>query len=235
MPSVPPSSPSQSQASSETQEIVQSSLAPSYPSKYSPQTLLIWGFVWGIGCGVSMCLAWLEYQSVHQSPPLNQGESLSLSHHRMQPKSPKSLSSQPLSPSHPTFHCRDFEAPLRSFPSSSSKERQTHRISTLQNQTQWIGKRVHVHGRVMSIYPRIMGVNWVRLCDDKQDHALVVTTQDPLSVGSEVILEGVLNSNIQIGQIYYFDRLLQSANLVKTHPAFKSLPSIRSSKPKVAL
>ncbi len=80
------------------------------------------------------------------------------------------------------------------------------------------GKKVVVRGMVLKASAQIMGRNWVHIQDGtgdvmKNHHDLVVTTEDTVKPGTEVIVEGVLAASKDFGAGYKYDAIIENATV----------------------
>lgn len=80
------------------------------------------------------------------------------------------------------------------------------------------GKTVRVRGKVVKNSRMIMGKNWLHLQDGtgdpaKNQHDLVVTTQDDPAEGDIVIVQGVVASQRDFGSGYVYQVLIENAKL----------------------
>ncbi len=107
--------------------------------------------------------------------------------------------SGPRGAGHPTFDCRAFTGSL------AAPEGEP--IAELRRRP--AGARVQTRGKVMQAFPRIMGLNWLHLCDAAGGEVLVVATRDWAHPGDEVRVEGVLSRDRDIGGVYVFPLLVE--------------------------
>ena len=82
------------------------------------------------------------------------------------------------------------------------------------------GKKVRVRGKVMKNSRMIMGKNWVHLQDGtgdatKQQHDLVVTTQDDPKDGDIITVEGIVAANKDFGAGYVYKVIVEDAKVEK--------------------
>ncbi len=82
------------------------------------------------------------------------------------------------------------------------------------------GKTVRVRGKVMKVSKMIMGKNWVHIQDGtgnplKNQHDLVVTTQETPEVGSIVTVDGTLHANRDFGAGYTYNVIVEDAKIEK--------------------
>jgi hypothetical protein len=85
-----------------------------------------------------------------------------------------------------------------------------------ESKSELAGKRVRVIGKVMKVNSNIMGRNWIHIQDgtsNNEDSDLVVTSDQQASVGTVVVVEGVVavDQNFQSG--YFFPVLLEDSTL----------------------
>jgi hypothetical protein len=81
-------------------------------------------------------------------------------------------------------------------------------------------KTIRVRGKVMKISRMIMGKNWLHIQDGtgntlKNQHDLVVTTQDDPGDNVIVTVEGVLSANRDFGAGYKYDTIIEDAKVEK--------------------
>ena len=81
-------------------------------------------------------------------------------------------------------------------------------------------KTIKVRGKVMKISRMIMGKNWLHIQDGtgnplKNQHDLVVTTQDDPGENVIVTVEGVLSANRDFGAGYKYDTIIEDAKVEK--------------------
>lgn len=81
-------------------------------------------------------------------------------------------------------------------------------------------KTVRVRGKVMKISRMIMGKNWLHIQDGtgnplKNQHDLVVTTQDDPGENVVVTVEGALSANRDFGAGYKYDVIVEDAKVEK--------------------
>ncbi len=82
------------------------------------------------------------------------------------------------------------------------------------------GKKIAVRGKVVKFSPMIMGKNWVHLQDGtgnamKNEHDLVITTQDQVQKGDMVVVQGVLAAKKDFGAGYSYEAIIEAATLTK--------------------
>ena len=84
------------------------------------------------------------------------------------------------------------------------------------NSSNYSGKKVLVHGKVVKVNKAIMSKNWVHLQDgtsgnDKFD--LTLTTNDEVNVGDEVSFEGLVTLNKDFGAGYFYELIVEEAEI----------------------
>ncbi len=89
-----------------------------------------------------------------------------------------------------------------------------------QNAEKLNGKEITVRGKVVKFSPMIMGRNWVHLQDGtgnamKNEHDLVITTQNQAKEGEIVVVRGVIAANKDFGAGYTYEVLVEKATLEK--------------------
>jgi hypothetical protein len=82
------------------------------------------------------------------------------------------------------------------------------------------GKSVRVRAKVVKVLAGIMGKNWLHVrdgsgSDDKKDNDLTVTTDDVATVGSTVLVQGVLHTDKDLGSGYNFPVIVENAKVTK--------------------
>lgn len=78
------------------------------------------------------------------------------------------------------------------------------------------GKRVKVRGKVMKVNRGILGRNWLHVSDGTGEAGkddLVVTSQQVAEVGSVVVVDGVVKTDLDLGSGYFFSVLLEEATV----------------------
>ena len=81
-------------------------------------------------------------------------------------------------------------------------------------------KTVRVRGKIMKISRMIMGKNWLHIQDGtgnplKNQHDLVVTTQEDPPENTIVTVEGALSANRDFGAGYKYDAIIENAKVEK--------------------
>jgi hypothetical protein len=81
-------------------------------------------------------------------------------------------------------------------------------------------KPVRVHAKVVKVLPGIMGKNWLHVRDGSgsdagKDNDLTVTTDDVVTVGSVVLVDGVVHTDKDLGSGYNFSVLVEDAKVTK--------------------
>jgi hypothetical protein len=83
------------------------------------------------------------------------------------------------------------------------------------NTDDYRGKKVRVRGVVIKFTPGIMNTNWVHIQDGTKSSSgnfdLTVTTDETLTVGTVVVLEGTLVTDKDFGYGYKYDVLVENA------------------------
>lgn len=80
------------------------------------------------------------------------------------------------------------------------------------------GQQVSLRAKVVKYSPDILGKNWVTLQDgtgEAPDDKLVVTSAETVAVGDEVVVTGVLKSDVDIGAGYQYKVLLEDASFTR--------------------
>ena len=109
---------------------------------------------------------------------------------------------------HPTFDCAGFEGDIPRMP--DARAHRMHTIDALKEAGEVPeGSSVRVRAKVMAAYPKIMGANWLSLCDAEGGAVLVATTAAWAHKGAIVIVEGKLTRGKHIGGAYTFPLLLE--------------------------
>ena len=78
------------------------------------------------------------------------------------------------------------------------------------------GKTVVLRARVVKYSEAIMGKNWLHLQDgtgEQGSHDLTVTTQDRTQVGDQVLVEGKVTLDVNLGSGYHYELLLEEAKI----------------------
>ena len=93
------------------------------------------------------------------------------------------------------------------------------RIAELfENKQNYAGKKIKVIGEVTKFTQAIMGKNWVHFQDGtafEGAYDLMITTQENLLVGDQVIFEGVVTLDKDFGAGYFYKVIVEDAVLVK--------------------
>ena len=109
---------------------------------------------------------------------------------------------------HPVFDCSMLRESVNSGePGMTSIQRLAKDGKTFSNQP------VAVHAIVVQAYPKIMGVNWFHLCDRPNGEVLVVSGDEWVEPGAEVIVRGTLSIDRNIGGAYQFPLYIENADL----------------------
>jgi hypothetical protein len=80
------------------------------------------------------------------------------------------------------------------------------------------GQEVSLRAKVVKFSPNVLGKNWVTLQDGTgtaPDDKLVVTTAETVEIGDEVVVKGLVKSNVDIGAGYAYKVLLEGARFNK--------------------
>jgi hypothetical protein len=78
------------------------------------------------------------------------------------------------------------------------------------------GKRVRIAAKIVKRTENVLGRTWLHLQDgsgdaQRGDHDLVVTTESAPEIGVEVVVEGVVQRNKDLGSGYRYDVLIEDA------------------------
>ena len=76
------------------------------------------------------------------------------------------------------------------------------------------GQEVSLRAKVIKFSPNILGINWVTLQDGTGtavESSLVVTTSETLAIGDEVVVTGMVKTNVDIGAGYVYKVMLEGA------------------------
>jgi hypothetical protein len=81
-------------------------------------------------------------------------------------------------------------------------------------------KQIRVHGKVVKVLPGIMGKNWLHVrdgsgSDDKKNNDLTVTTDDVATLGSVVLVQGIVHTDKDLGSGYNFSVVVEDAKVSK--------------------
>ena len=77
------------------------------------------------------------------------------------------------------------------------------------------GQEVSLRAKVIKFSSNILGKNWITLQDGTgtaPDNALVVTSSEIVALGDEVIVKGLIKSNVDLGAGYNYKVLLEEAS-----------------------
>ncbi|MEI8280532.1 MAG: hypothetical protein WCG87_12285 [Bacteroidota bacterium] len=80
------------------------------------------------------------------------------------------------------------------------------------------GKTVKIKGEVTKFTPAVMNKNWVHIQDGTEDKGkfdLVITTEKEVKLGDKIIFEGKIGLNKDLGYGYFFDVIMEDANVIK--------------------
>lgn len=87
-----------------------------------------------------------------------------------------------------------------------------------ENKASLSGKTIRIKGEVTKFSGGIMGKNWVHFQDGTSfegQYDLMITTQAPVAVGDQVIFEGVIATDVDLGAGYFYKVIMEEAVLVK--------------------
>lgn len=82
----------------------------------------------------------------------------------------------------------------------------------------YASKEFEIRGIVVKVNKQVMGKNWVHIQDgsaEGDNFDLTITTQADVNVGDEVTFKGKLTLNKDFGAGYYYDVIVEDAELVK--------------------
>ncbi|MEN8251228.1 MAG: hypothetical protein ABFS32_20005 [Bacteroidota bacterium] len=85
----------------------------------------------------------------------------------------------------------------------------------LENKNEYDGKTVKLRGLVVKYNSGIMGKNWIHIQDQGPETDITVTTDDVTSVGEVIIIEGKVALNKDIGAGYFYEILIEDAEIIK--------------------
>lgn len=80
------------------------------------------------------------------------------------------------------------------------------------------GQTVTVRAKVVKFSPQIMKKNWLHIQDGtgaEGSNDLTVTTDTQAAVGDTVLITGTLSTDVDFGHGYYYDLIIQDAEVVK--------------------
>lgn len=82
------------------------------------------------------------------------------------------------------------------------------------------GQQVSVRGKVLKFSPMIMGRNWIHIQDGtgnamKNEHDLVITTQDSVEEGAIIVVDGVLAADKDFGAGYHYPVIIEDAKIIQ--------------------
>jgi hypothetical protein len=86
------------------------------------------------------------------------------------------------------------------------------------NRDEFASKEFEIRGVVVKINKQVMGKNWIHIQDGTNHEGsfdLTITSQDIAEIGDEVIFKGKLTLNKNFGSGYFYDVILEDAELVK--------------------
>jgi hypothetical protein len=84
--------------------------------------------------------------------------------------------------------------------------------------SEFAGKTVKIRGQVIKVSSGIMNRNWIHIQDGTKEGGnfdLPVTTQEIVTVGDVVTFEGTVSVNKDFGAGYFYDVILEDANVKK--------------------
>jgi hypothetical protein len=112
----------------------------------------------------------------------------------------------------------DDEGSSNALTSSKSSSANDQEIGTVKlaelygNPHKFEGKKVKVQGTCTKVNNMILNRNWIHIEDDSGDDLnLTITTNENISVGSEVYMEGTVALNKDFGSGYRYDIILEEA------------------------
>jgi len=85
----------------------------------------------------------------------------------------------------------------------------------IKNASNLKGNTITFNGKVTKVTPKIMGKNWAHFSDINANTDLVVTTQEELKVGDIVTMEGMVETNKDLGAGYFFYVIIEDARIIK--------------------
>ena len=104
--------------------------------------------------------------------------------------------------------------------SNISLQKSDNEISIAQifaNPDDYVGKDIEIRGIVVKVNNEIMGKNWVHIQDGSNNNGqfdLTVTTADRVKVDDEVIFRGKVSLEKDFGAGYYYDVIMEEAELL---------------------
>ena len=75
------------------------------------------------------------------------------------------------------------------------------------------GKSTRVRGQVVKFTAGVMGTNWLRIRDGSIENDLIIPTNETVTIGDIVVVEGKLVINMDLGQGYLLPAVLQDAKV----------------------
>ena len=109
---------------------------------------------------------------------------------------------------HPVFDCSMVRKSI-----APSEEGFNDIESLVKNRQKYANKAVAVRAYVVHAYQKIMGTNWFQLCDRPNGGVLMVSGDQWVEPGNEVIVRGVLDIDRDIGTAYHFPVYIENATL----------------------
>ena len=77
------------------------------------------------------------------------------------------------------------------------------------------GKKVKIRGKVIRFSTEIMGKNWIHILDSSSANDLTVTTNEIVTTGDVVIIEGKVGVDKDFGYGYLYPIILEEATLLQ--------------------
>ena len=109
---------------------------------------------------------------------------------------------------HPTFDCRTMKSEVQVGSSELSVDKVAGSRKDLS------GSSIRVKGQVVSAFKNIMGLNWLHLCSRPNGPVLVAASTQWIDQGEEVVVEGILSLERNIGGAYVFPLFVENATLI---------------------
>jgi hypothetical protein len=88
----------------------------------------------------------------------------------------------------------------------------------MENKNLYSGKKIKVKGQVVKVTMGILNKNWIHLQDGTQYSGkfdLTITTNQEVNVGDNLTAEGTIILNKDFGYGYYYEVIMEDANLLK--------------------
>lgn len=103
---------------------------------------------------------------------------------------------------------------------SKYKTDQTITIAEVfQNREKYVGKKVHIRGKVTKVSSGIMGKNWVHIQDGSRfknmDDLVFTTKEDTPQNGDIIIAAGILQKDKDFGYGYFYPVIIEQSNFKK--------------------